>query len=149
MKPLKKIIANIKPAVVGLVILSTITAPVFTSCEKEEKPLVLHDTYLTFGLEDQHEIFPFENLQAHIDSAEVRNIYIISDGKDWRGMSTTSIRLGLLEKVFSMSSKIKSGGELGEEYAIIKGVTTRESADSLWLVDHKYKIIPFVHPNYE
>ena len=148
MKPLKMILANIKPAVVGLVVLSTIAAPVFTSCEKD-KPLVQHDTYLTFGVDHQNEIFPPEKLQAHIDSAEVRNIYIISDGEYWGGMSTTAIRIGLLEQVFSMSSKIKSGGELGEEYAIIKGVTTREPADSLWLVDHKYKIIPFIHPNNE
>ena len=49
MKPLKMILANIKPAVVGLVVLSTIAAPVFTSCEKN-KPLVQHDTYLTFGM---------------------------------------------------------------------------------------------------
>ena len=136
------ILANIKPAAIGLIILSTIAAPVFTSmltsCNKDE-PITMRDTSFYFGPHNFSDLYPNnDKVRAAADLTDIANIYIVSDGEDWAGVDLKNLANSMLRPAFEISPKIKGKGT-------IRGAVCLFNArlDSFWCVEKGYDIIPF------
>ncbi len=124
----------------ALPVLGFAGATLFTSCEKEEPTIPLHDTTYVWGAQNLTQIFPTDNVVASADSTSVRTVYLHSDGVWGSGLSMTELREWILEPVLNdipkhNRHKIKGAGIIsGHVFRTDdKQMFTKQYEDSVWL----------------
>ena len=124
----------------ALPVLGFAGATLFTSCEKDEPTIPLHDTTYVWGTNNMAQIFPTDNVVASADSTSVRTVYLHSDGVWGWALDMTELREWVLEPVLNdipehNRHKIKGSGIInGPVFRTDdKQMFTKQYEDSVWL----------------
>ena len=125
----------------ALPVLGFAGATLFTSCEKDEPTIPLHDTTYVWGRNNMAQLFPTDNVVASADSTSVRTVYLHSDGAPWGGaFNMTELREWVLEPVLNdipehNRHKIKGSGIINQPLFRTddKQMFTKQYEDSVWL----------------
>ena len=124
----------------ALPVLGFAGATLFTSCEKDEPTIPLHDTTYVWGANNMTQIFPTDNVVASADSTSVRTVYLHSDGVWGWVLNMTELREWVLEPVLNdipehNRHKIKGSGIINQPTFRTddKQMFTKQYEDSVWL----------------
>ena len=125
----------------ALPVLGLAGATLFTSCEKDEPTIPLHDTIYVWGTNNMTQIFPTDNVVASADSTSVRTVYLHSDGVWWGGaFNMNELREWVLEPVLNdiperNRHKIRGAGIINGPLFRTddKQMFTKQYEDSVWL----------------
>ncbi|MDR0427409.1 MAG: hypothetical protein LBH12_02275 [Dysgonamonadaceae bacterium] len=102
----------------------------------DELNICQHDTKYMFSKYDFSNIMPTDKIKASADSAQVRNIYLVTE-EEWTNLADRNIN-NMINNVFKpakkVSLKVKGKGNLKFKLGVIN------PADSLWLVQFGFTV---------
>lgn len=109
---------------------------IISACNKTE---LQHDTTYTWGKHYWTEVWPADKVAASADSASVRYVYLLNDGKSFEGTSTTITWRNLNKIIENVTPKnrhkIRGAGILNE----ISTGTEQNYQDSIKLANMGFK----------